>query len=597
MKAPIHSRPIHWFKNLILPSTAAAIWIATQTPAAAANYYWDPVVGNNQIDAGSGSWDTDAGNITWSATSTGVSNSAWANGTGIIAVFGPTSAPAGSYAVAVSSGIQAQSITFNCTGYLLTAASPTTINLGYGGTGSITVGTGVTANIGDGITIVSGTGGSQPLTLTGTGTINVSSSSEAAPVTLKSGLNNNVNIQGGVNVVIGANGSLQAGVNAVTGTGSMVVGTSGTSNATLTVDGGAVNNFGNFVLGNAAAAGVSTVNLESGTISTLGTSGTFRLGPTVTTTSGTGILNLNGGTLRMGSIAVGAAGNASYYINFNGGVVKAAQSTSNFMAASSQITAKVLAGGAVFDTDGNNITIAQSLISGTANDGGLTKQGAGILTLNGTNTYNGATAVKEGSLALGAGGIISNTLILGSAGSSGTLDVSLKGPNYTQANISGNGGITSGGTVTADGTVAPGFGAGALTVAGNFTLAGTAMIQMEIAGNGGQIGVDFDNIDVSGILTYGGALTVSGYNGYDLAQSGSYTLFNFTSKSGDFSSVTVNNVALIKSGETWADASSTYSFDQSSGVLSVTAVPEPGTYVMLLGGLGLLGMLRRKLRA
>ena len=66
-------------------------------------------------------------------------------------------------------------------------------------------------------------------------------------------------------------------------------------------------------------------------------------------------------------------------------------------------TARVQAGGAVIDTSGFNVTVNQTLIHVLASPptGGLTKKGAGTLTLTGLNTHNGGTSVQAGNAALG----------------------------------------------------------------------------------------------------------------------------------------------------------------------------------------------------
>ena len=605
MKTPIHPRSARWCSKLILPTLVAALWLPTQGDAA--QLFWDPIAGNNQLDGGSGSWNADSSNILWTTSLAATSSTYWTSGSTTQAVFGGPSAADGSYVINVSSsGIQASGVRFISSGYILSATTSTTITAGYGGVSVLTVAPGVTATIGDNITVASIAGQAATLsntTATVTGTIIIQGSSPSAVATVKAQSNNNTVIADGINVVVGQNGVLQTALttNGGTGNGNMVLG-SNASDATLTVNGGMVN-FGTLVMANAAASGVATLTINSGNVSTAASNGALRFGGTSTaSTAGTAIVNLNGGTLGLSGIYIGKAGSAQYNINFNGGVLQVTGSSASaptYLASSSQIMASVMGRGAIIDTNGNNATIGQALVSGTTNDGGLTKEGAGTLTLAGVNTYTGATTIKSGSLALGAASNISNMLVLGGIGGlTGTLDVSLKGASYTQASISGNGSIvTSGGTVTATGNVTPGFSAGSLNVSGNFTLAGTATTQMEIAGNGGVAGIDFDRITANGILTYGGALTISSYNGYDLTKASSYDLFDFASKSGDFSSVTVNSVLLSKNGNIWSDASSAYSFDETSGVLSVTLVPEPATYAMILSGLGMLGLLRRKIRA
>jgi autotransporter-associated beta strand protein len=63
--------------------------------------------------------------------------------------------------------------------------------------------------------------------------------------------------------------------------------------------------------------------------------------------------------------------------------------------------ATVGSGGARIDSAGFNVTIPQALLSsGAGQDGGLTKLGAGTLTLTGTNTYTGNTTVSAGTLDL-----------------------------------------------------------------------------------------------------------------------------------------------------------------------------------------------------
>ena len=77
-------------------------------------------------------------------------------------------------------------------------------------------------------------------------------------------------------------------------------------------------------------------------------------------------------------------------ITINGGGLQWA--TGNSADISAQLAA-FGAGGATFDTNGNNVTLAASL----SGPGGLIKTGAGTMTLSGVNSYQGGTAINGGT--------------------------------------------------------------------------------------------------------------------------------------------------------------------------------------------------------
>ena len=127
---------------------------------------------------------------------------------------------------------------------------------------------------------------------------------------------------------------------------------------------------------------------------TVGGTGIIRLGQDGDT--GTYVYNLNGGVLTTNGVAKTAAG-ASGTFNFNGGTLKAGSSSATFM--TGLTGAVVQAGGAVIDSNGFSITIGQALTDG-GGDGGLTKLGAGTLTLTGANTFTGDIFVNGGTLSI-----------------------------------------------------------------------------------------------------------------------------------------------------------------------------------------------------
>ena len=240
--------------------------------------------------------------------------------------------------------------------------------------------------------------------------------------------------------------------------------------------------------------------------------------------------------------------------------------------------------------------------------GALTVDGSGTLELlSSANSYTGKTTISAGTLKLGAGASIakSSEVNLGTTNAPGTLDLSANSSYAfgSSQTVSGYGAINigAGKTVTIQGTLAPGNSAGIITNTGNLTLDSTATIVMELAGSGGVAGTDYDQLQVSGTLTLGGALTITNFGGFSLATEGSYTLYTAGTKSGNFASVNVAGDTL-----TWNSGSNAWigvyggstTYTLTDGVLTAAAVPEPSTLAMLgLGGLALAAYrLRRRNR-
>lgn len=135
----------------------------------------------------------------------------------------------------------------------------------------------------------------------------------------------------------------------------------------------------------------------TGTLTISGTGAVVSAGTVLISNAGSGIgtLNLNGGTLTTRQITAGAAGAGMGTFNFNGGTLRAATgSLPTFMSLIDVVN--VQTGGAIIDTNGQDLTINQSLQDG---GGGLTKSGSGALYLNGIHSYAGATQVNAGTLA------------------------------------------------------------------------------------------------------------------------------------------------------------------------------------------------------
>ena len=200
-----------------------------------------------------------------------------------------------------------------------------------------------------------------------------------------------------------------------------------TSSGTLAIYGGAVN------LGTSTDANSGVLYLENNAAGS----------------TGVATVNLSGGTLSLYQITSGTGG--TKIVNFSGGTLLATNSNAAFISGTVGATYNVQNGGAIFNTNGFNVTVPLPLVHyPLATTDSLTKIGSGMLTLNAANTYLGGTTVSAGTLALSGG---SNRLATGGAiaVSGGVLD--LGGNNQqTSGAISLAGGTIQNGTLTAQGT-------------------------------------------------------------------------------------------------------------------------------------------------
>jgi len=318
--------------------------------------------------------------------------------------------------------------------------SPTTL-----GTGTITLATGSTLNIGywtavgrSGVTGSTGT-----INMTG-GTLNVKTS----------GIDGNLELgifdaaSGIVNMTSGAI-RLYSGAN-------LLLGSQNTSgDGTFTQDGG-------------------TVTVYSDAAVTVGGTGALRLGAN-TNATGNYTYSLNGGTLSVSRInRLSTTGTGTF--NFNGGTLRPVALNGDFM--SGLTKANVHNNGAIINTAGFDITIAQNLdhsqlIGANSTDGGLTKSGTGILALTGVNTFNGPTTVTGGVLSVN-GTSLSDTAALSLTGGA-VLDLAASETVNT---------LTINGASKTAGTYGPtGSGAGTTD---DVNFSGTGLLTVLSTGGGGS---------------------------------------------------------------------------------------------------------------
>jgi autotransporter-associated beta strand protein len=295
-------------------------------------------------------------------------------------------------------------------GTIQTPANDLNITNAPGTSGRLTVPNGASATVST-LRVGGYNGGNAVLTQTG-GTISVNQWFVVGQSQTANGV---FNMTGGtlnVRAQRGTSGDLEAGV-------------FDSSSGTVNISGAAsvrLFNNANIILGAQGTGGTGTFNQNGGAVTcysdegaTVGGTGTLILGRN--RSSGTYSYNLNGGTLTVPSIT---RFSGTGVFAFNGGTLRAAGDNASFIKG---LTAAVVKGGGAFiDTAGHNVTIAQNLLDG---GGGLTKNGAGTLTLSAATAYSGGTTINGGTLIAAAsgalpasGGVINNASLVVTASNS-----------------------------------------------------------------------------------------------------------------------------------------------------------------------------------
>ncbi|XHR27409.1 MAG: autotransporter-associated beta strand repeat-containing protein [Chthoniobacteraceae bacterium] len=379
--------------------------------------------------------------------------------------------------------------------------------------------------------------------------------------------------------------------------------------AALTINTTGTNTYGGTVRNGAAAGALSLIKNGAGTQILTGTNtytgttqvnaGVLQLTTTSALPSMTALTVANGGTL-----AVNAGGSGQW----TSGNISTLLSSGTFCAGSSL----------GIDTTGGNFTYDS--LTNTANGAlGLTKFGSNTLTLTGNNSYSGPTAIMAGTLAV-SGSLTGNGSL---RVASGAAMVNTGKTTAVSVNIEANASLVNSGTIS-----------GPVTVAGHLTTGGLIDGALKVSGSADlAIGSNPSTATVNGDLTIqtGGLLSlrVNSSTSYDqlivtsghsvnlntgsilsltldtaLADGQLLTLIDNQGTDtihGTFTSLYIGgNIINLNANNTFTYGLQTYELDYNAGtgdndlILTIAAVPEPSTWAMIVGGLGLMAFGERK---
>jgi len=330
----------------------------------------------------------------------------------------------------------------------------------------------------------------------------------------------------------------------------------------------------NSQIGNVSVAGITNLssNLAISNLVTSSGTSTVNLGSLAMNTGG--VLNLTAGNSANNGTATGDTNLVT--VNRLSGAAGTIQA--NKAATTGHLAVSGTVNGSYAGTIVNGLGTVQ-----------LTKSGSSTLTLTGSNSYTGATAVNAGTLLIN--GSLGNTAV--AVGSTGILG--------------GSGTISGALTVNAGGQIAPGNSPGRLTVANSVTIATGGATGFEL--NGATVATEYDQLRITGGAS---VFSLTGTNnlvlslGYTPAADALFFLVDnqgSSAISGVFEQLNGATTSLIQDAVFtlgaqqfkigYAGDVGTNSFTGGNDLV-LQAVPEPSTWGLLAGGLTMLMFLRRR---
>ena len=333
--------------------------------------------------------------------------------------------------------------------------------------------------------------------------------------------------------------------------------------------------------------GMELVIINNGKLTVSASIGDSKSGPSALTLSGTGSMTLSGtntytgptyvnsGTVTLGSTQALGTGTTALTMGSPAFLNLAGNDTSVGSLAGSGTIA--LGAGTLTVGGLGTSTTYTGQISGPGN---LATSGSGTLTLSGSLAYTGATTVGGGTMIV-SGSLAGTSSVLVNSGAKLIANGGIK-PNASltvHGTLSGSGSLGNV-TISNDGTIDPGNGDIATLNVVNMTLQGTALMQLD---KNGTV-LTADQIKVNGnAINFGGTLTVTLTleNGAVPQIGDTFKLFQGTAYNNSFTALNLQDLSVY--GLSW-DTSQL----KLNGSLVVATLPEPTTWALVVGGMGML---------
>ncbi len=365
-------------------------------------------------------------------------------------------------------------------------------------------------------------------------------------------------IAGTLGVVLGVNSGTTATFN-LSGTGVLSMPTTSTLQITRSdASANCQNNTGSFIqTGGTATVGI----LQMGGSNTTPANNAGQ-NATLSITAGTFFANtftqLSGGTGSTSSITIGGTASVTLpafpsargvgsttTLTFDGGTLLPTAASAAYIPAAVGTVGQITNNGALIDVPtGRNITVGLALQNAPSSTGTLTKAGVGVLSLSGANTYTGATTINAGTLQLGSATTTGSLDLTSPIVNNATFAVNrtnavAQGTDFSASPITGSGGFTQAGTGTTTLNAANTF-TGVTTITAG-TLATATIGDIGVAGPLGTGDATSNATNSASLVLNGGTL------GYTAASGTSNRGFTVAANS-NFSFPAGNNNAFTFTG-------------------------------------------------